>query len=257
MKCWSLEWSRRMGMVGGSSPVYTAENWAFTEKNPFFLVLHLRWEKIISDSHLKFVSFRFLTTKLSRKTSDESQNSPSFRSPSLCQSPSALGTLSCRTEQKVKHLWSGPHQISSGPDSGPPLTCTWAPRCVAVCPSSRLRCRKAAAAAGRSRRWSTCSWTEEAPPPGSFPARPPERTRATLTDTKRTFFWVSLLKTQWVCLKKSKKTDKFSGLVVTVCVGGCGRLTFRVSERWGDGAHSTSSWTSERGVPDRRKRNFS
>lgn len=53
------------------------------------------------------------------------------------------------------------------------------------------------------------------------------------------------------------QTDKFSGLVVTVCVGGCGRLTFRVSERWGDGAHSTSSWTSERGVPDRRKRIFS
>lgn len=31
---------------------------------------------------------------------------------------------------------------------------------------------------------------------------------------------------------------------------GCGRLTFRVRDRCGEGAHSTSSWTSERGVPD-------
>lgn len=73
----------------------------------------------------------------------------------------------------------------------PPLTCRSAPRCVAVCPSSRLRCRKAAAAAGRRRRWSTCSLTEEAPPPGSYPAPPPEHTQSTCK--------ITVFPTSWKC----------------------------------------------------------
>lgn len=104
-------------------------------------------------------------------------DSPSSRSPSLCQSPSALCTLSCRMKQNRNYSSVKPSNTSdSDSDSVMTRTCKWAPRCVAVCPSSRLRCRIAAAAAGHSRRWWTCSWTEEAPPPGSYPAPPPERT---------------------------------------------------------------------------------
>lgn len=66
------------------------------------------------------------------------------------------------------------HQVTPRPACSSPLTCMWAPICVAVCPSSPFRYRTAAAAAGRRRRWSTCSWTAEAPPPWWYRARPPE-----------------------------------------------------------------------------------
>lgn len=176
-------------------------------------------------------------------------------------------------------------QFISDWDSVPPLTCTWAPRCVAVCPSSRLHCRRAAAAAGRSRRWSTCSWTEEAPPPGSSPAPPPKRTRATLQCVFKlpSHFsiqsfkpsgsdWVLLLKIElhvWIFLKVNIKnfhdpvlklndniSFTFRPCDIFSCSVVCGFLTFRVRERWGDGAHSTSSWTSERGVPAKETRTW-
>lgn len=69
---------------------------------------------------------------------------------------------------------TSPHHMTARPGAASALTCMWAPKCVAVCPSSLSRCRRAAAAAGHRRRWWTCSWTKEAPPPCLSRVRPPE-----------------------------------------------------------------------------------